>query len=1060
MTTKYRFWGYFHALEIPFAALVLCLAFLPRPAWAQSETASVSGRITDQSGGIVPGVDVTIRNLDTGIAQTTKTDATGIYIFPALEPGHYVMNVRKIQFKSVTVTGITLLVQENLSRNFALQVGSLSESVTVSGSGASMNTTNGTVSTVVNRDFVENIPLNGRSLQTLLMLTPGVQMYNGGGLSSSQGQFEVNGQRTDANYFTIDGVAANLGTDEVGNGLPEAAAGSIAGWNALGGTNGLISVDAVQEFRVQTSTFAPEYGRTPGAQVSIVSRAGTNAWHGTAFEYLRNDKLDANDWFANKDGLPKAEERQNDFGGVFGGPVDIPGVYNGHDRTFFFFSYEGLRLREPVTEQSAVPDAASRTAAPSALQPFLNAFPIANGPELTDNLAQFNASVSNPGSIDAYSIRLDHSLTSKVKLFARYDDSPSFIATAGGAGNNPYQVNINTHTFTLGADALVTNTISNQFRANYSNLKSYSTEYLTNLGGAVPLTTAQLGAVMSPEANPATAQFTLQIADGSYYFIGPAGVSEQRQLDFVDNVGMDRGPHQWKFGVDFRYLAPFNNNFPYYLGAYFNGMNGPGGVLTGQTADTSVTSYFSSSIRAKNFSLYGQDTWTVNPRLSLTYGLRWDVNPAPYGANKGSDPYVVQGLNDPTTMTLAPHGTPFYATTWGNVAPRLGIAYQLRNGPGWETVLRGGFGIFYDIGAGGLGEFTLGYPFSASNDLGPATFPAPVAELAPPTVSVSPPYGYLHVAEPGLSLPRTYEWNVAVEQALGPNQTFSVTYLGALGRDLLRSLFLFPSNPDFTFLNVTNNQGNSDYQALQLKFQRQATRGLQVLASYTYSHSIDNASDDQFTYNPFSLGGGTTDRASSSFDIRHSASGAVVYALPSPARNGFAHAVLGGWSADDLLIARTALPVDLTPFDISTIIGGYSISSRPDVVPGVPFYLYGSQYPGGKAFNPAAFTNPAPGTNGDLGRNALRGFGYWQDNFAIHRQFNLTERLNLQFRAEAFNVFNHPSFADPFGFWPISFPLFGLSSESIASASSFNGQNSLYGVGAPRSWQFGLRLAF
>lgn len=1060
MTTETCFSRYLHAVAIPFAALLLCLALLPGSAWAQSETASVSGRITDQSGAIIPGVDVTIRNVDTGVSRTTKADASGVYIFPALEPGHYVMHISKVQFKSVTVTGIDLLVQENLSRNFVLQVGSLSESVTVNGGGATMNTTNGAVSTVVNRNFVENIPLNGRSLQTLLMLTPGVQMYNGGGLSSSQGQFEVNGQRTDANYFTIDGVAANLGTDEVGNGLPEAAAGSVAGWNALGGTNGLISVDAVQEFRVQTSTFAPEYGRTPGAQVSIVSRAGTNQWHGTAFEYLRNDKLDANDWFANKDGLPKAEERQNDFGGVFGGPLDIPGVYNGRDRTFFFFSYEGLRLREPVTEQSAVPDAYSRTAAPAALQPFLNAFPKANGPELSDNLAQFNASVSNPGSIDAYSIRLDHSLTSKVKLFARYDDSPSFIATAGGAGNNPYQVNINTHTFTLGADAMVTNTISNQFRANYSNLKSYSTEYLTNLGGAVPLTTAQLGAVMAPGVNPATAQFTLQIFDGSYYFVGPAGVSEQRQLDLVDNVGVDRGPHQLKFGVDFRYLAPFNNNFPYYLGAYFNGMNGPGGVLTGQTADTSVTSYFSASIRSKNFSLYGQDTWTVNPRLSLTYGLRWDVNPAPYGANKGSDPYVVQGLNNPDTMTLAPLGTRFYNTTWGNVAPRIGLAYQLRTGPAWETVLRGGFGTFYDIGSGGLGEFTLGYPFSASNDLGPAPFPAPANELAPPTVSVAPPYGYLHVAEPNLSLPRTYEWNVAVEQALGANQTFSVTYLGALGRDLLRSLFLFPNNPDFEFLNVTTNQGNSDYQALQLKFQRQATRGLQVLASYTYSHSIDNASDDQFTYNPLSLGGATIDRASSAFDIRHSASGALVYALPSPARNGFEHAVLGGWSVDDLVIARTALPVDLTPFNDSALVGGYSISVRPNVVPGVPQYLYGSQYPGGKAFNPAAFSDPAPGMNGNLGRNALRGFGYWQDNFAIHRQFNLTERVNLQFRAEAFNVFNHPSFADPFGFWPISFPLFGRSLESIASANSFNGQNSLYGVGAPRSWQFGLRLAF
>src|SRR5262249_11040362 len=203
-----------------------------------------------------------------------------------------------------------------------------------------------------------------------------------------QGQFSVNGQRADANYFTVDGVSANFGV----TGYPvlvQAAGGALPALSVSGGTNSLVSVDALQEFRIQTSSFAPEFGRTPGGQISIVTRSGTNAFHGTLFEYFRNDKLDASDWFANLNHLAKPQERQNDFGGVVGGPVI-------KDKTFFFFSYEGLRLRQPLTQQTVVPDAASRQQAPAAMRPFLNAYPIANSAQVGTGLAQFNASFSNP----------------------------------------------------------------------------------------------------------------------------------------------------------------------------------------------------------------------------------------------------------------------------------------------------------------------------------------------------------------------------------------------------------------------------------------------------------------------------------------------------------------------------------------------------------------------------------------------------------------------------------------------------------------------------------------
>src|SRR5205807_2215516 len=260
-----------------------------------------------------------------------------------------------------------------------------------------IGTESATVSTVVDRQFVENIPLNGRSFQTLIMLTPGVVLVPTS--YTSQGQFSVNGQRSDGNYFTVDGVSANTGI-AITSGLNQTAGGSLPGLSAQGGTNSLVSVDAMEEFRIQTSSFAPEFGRTPGGQISIATRSGTNEFHGTLSEYLRNGALDADDWFVNFNHLTKPAERQHDFGGVFGGPIR-------NDKTFFFLSYEGLRLRQPSALETVVPDAASRLQAPAAMQPLLNAYPVANGAELGAGLAQFNAGFSNPSALDAFSLRVD-----------------------------------------------------------------------------------------------------------------------------------------------------------------------------------------------------------------------------------------------------------------------------------------------------------------------------------------------------------------------------------------------------------------------------------------------------------------------------------------------------------------------------------------------------------------------------------------------------------------------------------------------------------------------------
>jgi hypothetical protein len=432
----------FSSLSSAFFGVILilaCLACASRTL-AQTELAGVYGRVTDPSGAVIVDAEVEIKNVETNVSVSVKTNQDGLYTVPSLHPGHYLINVRKAGFKSVTVTELTLNVQDNVVRNFALQVGSIAETVTITADSLNINTTDGSVSTIVDRQFAENLPMNGRSFQSLIQLTPGVVLTPSN--FADAGQFSVNGQRADANYWMVDGVGANTGigvssTAFPGNGL----AGSVGSFSAQGGTNSLVSVDALQEFRILTSTYAPEFGRTPGGQISIVTRSGTNQLHGTAFDYLRNDVLDANDWFANSAGLRKPEERQNDFGGTFSGPIV-------KDRTFFFFSYEGLRLRLPQTALTTVPDLNARQNALPARQPYLNAFPLPT-PGAPDNvatgIAQFNASFSNKSTLDAYSIRIDHRLNHKLTLFGRYNYSPSNLVQRGQGINSANTVNTTGH---------------------------------------------------------------------------------------------------------------------------------------------------------------------------------------------------------------------------------------------------------------------------------------------------------------------------------------------------------------------------------------------------------------------------------------------------------------------------------------------------------------------------------------------------------------------------------------------------------------------------------------
>jgi hypothetical protein len=1056
-------------MRFPYVVLLsACVLTVALPLVAQSPNGVINGLVADPSNRVIVGSDVVVVNDVTGVKYTTKTNAEGIYVLPNLPPGPYRLQVSKVGFKTLIKPDIVLNVQDALSINFTLPVGALYETVTVQGGAPLVNAENASVSTVVDRQFVENLPLNGRSFQTLIELTPGVALTPAN--SNDQGQFSVNGQRPNSNYFMVDGVSANIGMSGLGvGGLGQMGGASLPGLSVLGSTNTLVAVDAMQEFRIQTSTYAPEFGRTPGAQISILTRSGTNQFHGTLFEYFRNDALDANDWFANLNQLPRAAERINDFGGVFGGPIIKA-------KTFLFISYEGQRLRLPQTGITTVPSVSARQSAPADIQPFLNAFPQPNGADLGNGQAQFNSGYSDRSSLNAASVRVDHTLRDGLTVFGRYSYSPSDLSQRGGTLSlNNLNVNESkSQTLTVGSNWNVKSVLNNEMRFNYSRNRAGGKGVLDDFGGA----TVPPDSILFPSPySSGNAGYDLFVIEGQQmdWFLGRVADNVQRQINVIDTVSALKGTHSIRVGVDYLRLSPKFAPSNYFANPLF--LDVPS-VVSGNSLISFVQANRGGTFSFQDLSVFAQDTWRVASRVTMTYGLRWEFEPPP-STSSGPSFLAVTGFGSPATLAVASSGTPLWRTRYANFAPRVGIAYQLIDSKDYQSVLRGGFGVFYDLATQQVGTAIGGtsYPFGAQKLLFGAPFPLSATDSEPPPISATPPLSRIVAFDPSLKLPYTLQYSVAFEQSLGGEQALSVSYIGSVGRRLLQQGILENPNPNIVQAAIVLNSATSDYNALQFQFHRRLAAGLQALASYTWAHSIDDASSDAgISGNQFSTGiDPAANRSSSDFDIRSSFAVGLTYDLPSPKGNVFARALLGGWATDNLVQGRTAPPVDVvTPF---TLLFGIPASVRPDTVPGQPLYVSGTQCavlnpplcPGNKGLNPAAFTNPPidpvtqqPTRQGDLGRNSLRGFGSIQWDFGIHRQFKIRDSVHLQFRAEFFNLINHPNFGSPSNV--LGRPFFGESTQMLGRSLGAGGGDGsfsqLYQIGGPRSVQLGLKLQF
>ena len=1084
-------------LRLAFAALLVTTPLMI----AQTTTATLSGTVVDKAGAVVPDVKITVLNTATAAKREVSTNPQGDFSVAILPPGKYSLRAVREGFARIEIPNITLNTNDERRLLVNLKVGAVSETITVDASTIGYESSSA-VGTVVDSNLVNELPLKGRSFQSLLLMTPGV--VSGGTAGKEAGQLSVNGLRTNSNYWTIDGVSANTGVASTGQAslnVNQAFTGAIPGFNAFGGTNGLISVDALQEFKVQTASYSAEFGRQPGGQVQLTTRSGSNQYRGVLYDYLRNDILEANDWFANHRNpqTPRPKTRLNDFGGTFGGPIF-------RNRTFFFFSYEGMRYRHPVNlSNTYVPSATLRNdpKIDPNIRALLNAFPTSTQPEV-NNTQLYPYYQSSPLNSDSLSLRVDQIINAKWTLFGRYAYAPSNQQIWSLAQLQTSETNQKTGT--VGLTGLLTPSLTNQLSFNYSSAGGTGKTTIEPVNGAVTPTLAQLFGGKAPIGGNTTfaswSFFSSSYPNTFNLSVGDQTQNASRSLNITDNLSWSRGKHLLKFGVDYRRLSSTLAPKDYNLNVSANTLNS---LETNVMDSVSVTGNRQATLNYDNVSFYAQDGWRVTPRLTVDMGLRWELNPPPSGLNP-TDLFYVKGWQDPTTMAITPQGTQAYSTDWHALAPRLGASYELRKQSGWETVVRGGYGMFYDLSSAVAG-YSIGGALRSSSFVKQSvpfsdTILAPIPDRSYPTTAPYPASLPLIGLLDGYTTPTTHEWNVALQQGLGKNQVLTVTYVGNGARKLPRSYSLLVNgtsngasvgftNPNFASgasVRVTRNDAgygdSSDYSGLQVQFQRQLHKGLQLLSNYTWAHAIDTASQDTQIFGYlFPTQKPQMTRGNSDNDRRQTFNIAMSYQAPSFHPNNIVLRALNtglvkGWVLDNMFTAQSGVPIDVT---LQRDSGGYDVNPinlHPDIVSGQPFWLSNTTVAGGKYINPAAFQVPAnvlgpvqSVTQGNLPRNYLRAPVSWQYDTSIGRDFKLTDRYKLQYRAEMFNALNHPNFGGysvGLGYYSPAFkpaPLpstFGRATSMVGSG----GQGGLLGMiplfsnGGPRSVQMALKLVF
>jgi hypothetical protein len=1069
---------------VPIAAVLVLLVAAALPSAAQTATGQITGAITDATGATVTGVRVKITNTLTGLTRETASSDRGTYAVPQLPVGTYVITAEKDGFKLAVSSANELKVDQVLRVDMIMELGALTESVEVVGRSVALDTETASIGHVITERQVTELPLNGRNFLQLLFLGNGAVETQGEQGTMRQGAgnaISINGSRPTSNNYLLDGTS---NTD-----------------TSLGTPAAILSVDAIQEFKEQTATYSAEYGFSAN-QISIVSKTGTNRLSGSLFHFLRNDALDARSFFD----VEKQKLDQKQFGFVTGGPVLIPGAYDGRNRTFFLVNYEGLRREVGVQDFLRVPlpdELAGRFSTtiidPVTRQPFANnTIPtnrftrLANlalsrnyWPAPNANLAQGNyiRQRNLPTDTNQTTLRIDQKLGAKWgTVFGRYtqtDWTNITLGTVTELGDNffvqktrNWQVS---HSLPIGA------TLINQLRIGYVGARA------EQHGFPSPPADIDAAGLTGVFQNLPDEQRTYPAIGFGGTGTGLAGAgsavndytaSYQPMWDVSNTTTWVRGRHTLNFGGNYRrwwLQRDLANDFlgQFTFSGFFTG-NAVADMLLGYYSGASVfqPAGFSVPGRSGNprefnfmyFAPYVQDDWKVSSRLTLNAGLRWDYRSVPYETNDRmgwrdlSNPRGGLLVADQSLVERGIVGDSTYYKAAGRrnpkdgsktvFAPRIGFAFRPFGGA--ETVVRGGYGVFWDSYEGreidGAADI---YPYvsrgnyiqtadqttglKTTNDLFPS-----FADLGPATPAANT---FLAVSmSPDPKNPYVQQWSVGVQREILRSTIFELNYIGTKGTDLLmrrniaQALPYDPANPksvaerkpypNFVVYIDSDFSGTSNYNAMNAKLERH-TSSLVATVVYTWAKSTDNKSAAAgIGASNFNGWQGTLDnsrpeldRGRSDFDVDHRLVGSFIYNLPfgkgekfATDASGVKNALVGGWQVNGIATFQRGFPITITAADAGGLNDSFG-TNRADIV--------GDPYPDGFTksidawFNTAAFRQPAPGSFGSVGRNTLRGPGINNLDLALFKNFDVGRGSRVQFRFESFNTFNHAQFNAP-----------------------------------------------
>jgi outer membrane receptor protein involved in Fe transport len=1038
--------------KVAFSPLMLPLLILVFAATALAQTtASIQGTVSDQSGAAVVGAKVTVKNTALGIERTTQTSSTGSYEVPALPPGIYSVQVQIAGFETQLAKDLVLQVSQNSVQNFGLKVASTSEIVTVEATAPVIETTTMTVGQTINQRTVQEIPLNGRHFVDLGLLIPGsVTPPQNGFLTAplrGQGSFAINtaGNREDTVNFMVNGVNLN---DMVQNQITFQP-----------------SINTVSEFKVDNSTYSAEYGRNSGAIVNIATRSGSNAFHGEVFEFIRNNALDARNFF-NPVGQPMSPFQRNQFGAAFGGPIK-------KDKTFFFLSYEGLRQRQGLTLSTNVLTSAQRntvTAGGNATsQAILGLIPTANDPTGT----KFLGSATAPVDIQQGTADISHNISNNVRLHGYYAGQHDLrqepilqgntIPGFGDTRESKRQI------ATLSLDQTLSSSMVNEARLGFNRIHIvFSPNDTRN-----PVAFGIQDGLNFNAGLPQTS-----IGGTGINLGGPTGFPQGRgdtTAVLGDTLSYIRGRHSFKFGGEFRRF--YNNNFNGDAGALsFNSISD---FAAGKALSFSLSAgNLPSRIQTGELGFFGQDSWKVSQRLTLELGLRYDWNQTPTEAFDRFSNLIISGGQANLTRVSSP-----YNQNNMNFQPRVGFSFDVF-GTG-RTILRSGYAILTDqpitnLVTGLTGNPPFGNPLAfngvASTPTSRTTYTTLLADakaggLAPTIVDPNFKNSYIE------------SYNLNIQQQISRNWSMMVGYFGSEGHDLrtrvnLNQFIGFGPGPTFTGIrpfpklstnspilpganvgNISDNvsNGNSIYNALWISSNMRAWHGLQFNASYTYSKSIDYTSQNgqgvviQDSSNP------AGDRGLSDFDARNRFVVNFIYDVPALKHNR----VFEGWQVGSIISDQSGNPLDLVVTGISGFTGLATL--RPDQLG--PVQILNQPLANGNIqyFAPSVCVEPCTGSTfgistaagslhfGNMGRNSIIGPGFNNVDFSLIKKTKINERFSHEMRFEAFDVLNHPNFGQPGRGVQVGSTTFGvISNTRFATGDS----------GSSRQLQFAMKLVF